>query len=147
MIHTAGMDLSIILVTDIPYSTAKYESEGDLDKSYGPLVRYVKLVVVHAPGTFSPDPEMHHSTCHDGCRDRKLTVSFDVGCGENVPGITRACETRNFTYLVRGPWCKITPPYVVPIDGTPVSQRVWLYNMRSKPGITWQKNIHCQRKR
>ena len=26
------------------------------------------------------------------------------GDGENVPGIPGACTTRNFTYLVRGPW-------------------------------------------
>ena len=31
-------------------------------------------------------------------------TSFEVGGGENVPGIPCACETRNFTYLVRGPW-------------------------------------------
>ena len=38
---------------------------------YGPLARYVKLRVAHAPGmpgTFSPpswvgDPDMHHGTC------------------------------------------------------------------------------------
>ena len=40
-------------------------------KKHGPLVRYIKLWVAHAPGmpgTFSPqprvsDPDMHHSTC------------------------------------------------------------------------------------
>ena len=48
----------------------------------GPLTRYSKLRVAHAPGmpgTFSPppgvsDPDMHHSTClhtcRDACRDR-----------------------------------------------------------------------------
>ena len=30
-------------------------------------------------------------------------VSFDVGDGENVPGIPDARTTHNFTYLVRGP--------------------------------------------
>ena len=38
---------------------------------YGPLARYVKLRIAHAPGmsrTFSPpprvsDPDMHHDTC------------------------------------------------------------------------------------
>ena len=43
-------------------------------------------------------------TCRDACRDRWLAVSFGVGGGENVPGIPGACATRNFTYLVRGPW-------------------------------------------
>ena len=43
-------------------------------------------------------------TCRDACRDRQLAVSFEVGGGENVPGIPGACATSNFTYLVRGPW-------------------------------------------
>ena len=43
-------------------------------------------------------------TCRDACRDRQLTVSLEVGCGENVPGIPDACATRNFTYLARGPF-------------------------------------------
>ena len=42
-------------------------------------------------------------TCRDACRDRKLTVSFEIGGGENVRGIPGACVTRNFTYLARGP--------------------------------------------
>ena len=37
-------------------------------RHFGPLTRYAKLRVAHAPGTFSPpprvsDPDMHHSTC------------------------------------------------------------------------------------
>ena len=39
----------------------------------------------------------------DACRDRQLAVSFEVGGGENVPGIPGAYTTRNFAYLVRGP--------------------------------------------
>ena len=31
-------------------------------------------------------------------------VSYEVGGGENVPGIPGACAILNFTYLVRGPW-------------------------------------------
>ena len=42
-------------------------------------------------------------TCRDACRDRQLAVSFEVGGGENVPGIPGACAAHNFTYLVRGP--------------------------------------------
>ena len=34
------------------------------------------------------------------CMSRSLTR----GGGENVPGIPGACVTRNFRYLVRGPW-------------------------------------------
>ena len=43
-------------------------------------------------------------TCRDACRNRKLAVSFEIGGGENVPGIPGACATRNFVYLARGPW-------------------------------------------
>ena len=81
-----------------------------------PLTRYVKLRVAHAPGmpaTFSrhrlqrqplvSDPGTHQGTCvaHvPWCMSGSLTR----GVGENVPGIPGACTTRNFTYLVRGPW-------------------------------------------
>ena len=47
--------------------------------------------------------------CRDACRGRYLPVSFEVGCGDNVPGIPGACTTRNVTYLVRGPCLKIKP--------------------------------------
>ena len=43
------------------------------------------------------------STCRDACRDRLPAVSFEVGGGENVPGITGSCATRNFTYLIVSP--------------------------------------------
>ena len=49
-------------------------------------------------------------TACDAYQDRLLTVSFEVGCGENVPGIPGACATRNFTCMVRGPlsaWCVV----------------------------------------
>ena len=85
------------------------------DAVYGLLTRYVKFRVAHAlglPGTFYPPP-----TCMSGLLNR--------GGGENVPGIPRACATRNFTYLARGPcsglngevsvhiclvsWCHVIP--------------------------------------
>ena len=81
----------------------------------GPLTRYVKLWVAHAPGmpgTFSPPPTsketsgMHHGTCVTHvpwCMSGSLTN----GGGENVPGIPGACATRNFTYLARGPCCHL----------------------------------------
>ena len=80
--------------------------------SNGPLTRFVKLRVTHAPGmpgTFSPptrvsDPGIHHGTCRHACRDRKLAVSYEVGGGENVSGISGGCATHSFTYLVRGPY-------------------------------------------
>ena len=57
-------------------------------------------------------------TCRDACRDRLLTVSFEVGGGENVSGVPGACATRNFAYLVRGPWqgyiFRITAPVCNP---------------------------------
>ena len=64
------------------------------------LNRYVRLRVAHVPGilgTFS-------SPLRVSDPDRQLAVSFEVGGGENVPDIPGACATRNFTYLVRGPW-------------------------------------------
>ena len=49
------------------------------------------------------DPGMHHSMCVTHvpwCMSGSLTL----GRGENVPGIPGACATRNFAYLVWGPW-------------------------------------------
>ena len=49
------------------------------------------------------NPGMHRGTCGTHvpwCMPGSLTR----GGGENVPGIPGACATRNFTYLVRGPW-------------------------------------------
>ena len=71
----------------------------------GPLARYVKLRVAHAPGmpwmfSLQPrvsDPDMYHGMC----------VSFEVGGGDKVPSIPGACATRKFTYLSRGPWNSI----------------------------------------
>ena len=87
-----------------------------------------KIAGAHAPGmpgTFSPpprvsDPDMHHGTCVTHvpwCMPGSLTSSFlwSRRQGKNVPGIPGACTTRNFTYLVRGPWdqvmdsCLMTP--------------------------------------
>ena len=49
------------------------------------------------------DPGMHHGTCVKHvpwCMSGSLTN----GGREKVPGIPGACATRNFAYLVRGPW-------------------------------------------
>ena len=57
---------------------------------------------------------MHHGTCVT--RElRCLSGSLTRGGGENVPGIPGACATRNFTYLVRGPW----------IEGSYNASAVW----------------------
>ena len=82
---------------------------------HGPFAWYVKLRVAHAPGVpamFFTPPRVTiltcitacaWRTCKDACRDRQLMVSFEVGGGENVPGILGVCATRNITYQVRGP--------------------------------------------
>ena len=44
----------------------------------------------------------HHGLAIPTCITARA-VSFEVGGGENVPGIPGACTTRTFTYLVRGP--------------------------------------------
>ena len=49
------------------------------------------------------NPGMHHGTCVTHvtwCMPGTLTHDG----GGNVPGIPGACATRNFAYLVRGPW-------------------------------------------
>ena len=94
---------------------------------HGPLSRYVKLRVAHAPGmprTFSPPPrvsypDMHQGTCVNAWRHRYLMVSFEFGGEGNIPG---ACATRNFTYLVRSPW----------VNELTVNTewRAWLYRTR-----------------
>ena len=51
------------------------------------------------------DPGMHHGTCTTHV-PWWMSGSLTRGVGENVPGIPGACTTRNFTYLVRGPWLR-----------------------------------------
>ena len=106
----------IILSTGPASERRRYIVTSSLNGlAHGPLTKYVKLQVVHAPGmpgTLSPpppvsDPDMDHATCmtfRDACQGRKLAVSFEVGAGENVPSIPGACTPHNFTYLVRGPY-------------------------------------------
>ena len=51
------------------------------------------------------DPIMHRGTCVTHvpwCMSGWLTP----GCRENVPSIPGGCATRNFAYLVRGPWTR-----------------------------------------
>ena len=84
---------------------------------HGPLARYVKLRVAHAPripGTFSPPPRisypsMHHGTCVTHvpwCIPGSLTSGslWSQWRGKRSRH-SHACTTRNFTYLVRGPCC------------------------------------------
>ena len=83
---------------------------------HGPLTRYVKLWVAHAPECRKRFP--HHcelaiatfvtagiSASGVWRMLGSLIIGFfKVGGGENVPGNPGACATRNFTYLARGPW-------------------------------------------
>ena len=62
----------------------------------------------------------YSDNARDACRDRYLAVSFEVGGGENVPGIPGACATCNFAYLVRGP-CDVT---VIMLDLYCISQEL-----------------------
>ena len=81
----------------------------DVARCHGPLTRYVKSPVAHAPGMtriqrklLVSDPSTHHGTCVTHvpwCMSGSLTC----GGGENVPGIPGACATRNSAYLARGP--------------------------------------------
>ena len=83
---------------------------------HGPLTRYVKLQVAHAPGmpgTFPPcrrfhrkplvsDPGMHHGTCVTHvpwCMSGSLTCGDRGKCSRH----SRRMRTRNFAYLARGP--------------------------------------------
>ena len=82
----------------------------------GPLARYVKLWVAHAPGmpeTFSPPPTSKETASYRSRQTsrhvRNACAVMHVGIANpwrrgNVPGIPGACATRNFTYLTRGPW-------------------------------------------
>ena len=81
-----------------------------------PFTRHVKLrgaYVPGMPGIYSPpprvrDPDIYHGTC---AMHVSWFMSGSLSSGflwirwqENVPGISGACATRNFTYLGRGPW-------------------------------------------
>ena len=88
---------------------------------HGPLTRYAKLRVAHAPGmagTFSrhrlqrkqldSDLDMHHGRCATHVPWCALG-SLTRGGRENVPGIPGACITLNFTYLARTPCLFLGP--------------------------------------
>ena len=97
----------------------------------GPLTRYVKLSTAHAPGmlgTFPPPPQvsdtdMHHGTCVKHvtwCMPGSLTSGFffQVGGGENIPGIPGACM-RNPQFYDSGKRPIISPLCVrgIPVTG------------------------------
>ena len=43
---------------------------------------------------------------HRGLAIPTCIISFEVGGGENVPGIPGVCATHIFMYLARGPWTR-----------------------------------------
>ena len=83
--------------------------------THGPLTRYVKLRVAHAPGmpgTFSQpprvsDPDMHHGTCVTHVpwyMPGSLTSGFLWNRRRGKRSRHSRCmRNRNFAYLVRGP--------------------------------------------
>ena len=84
--------------------------------AYGPLTRYVKLQVAHAPRmpeTFSPpswviDPDMHHGTCVTHvpwCIPESLTSGFlwSRWQGKRSQHSRRMLNPQFFAYLVRSP--------------------------------------------
>ena len=63
----------------------------------------------HQRKPLDSDPVMHQGTCTTHvpwC----MPVSPTRNGVENVPGNPGACATRNFTYLVRGPWMRRKQP-------------------------------------
>ena len=83
-----------------------------LFSSYGPLTRYVKFWVVHAPempGKFSPppwvsDPDMHHGTCMthgQRCIPGSLTSGFIWSCWRRKRSGHSRCM-RNQQFYVSG---------------------------------------------
>ena len=80
-----------------------------------PLIRYVKLLVAHAPGmlgTFYPPPTSEETAnwrCrHEPRHERQARDEMHFGIAnqrwrENATGNPGACETHNFSYVTRGP--------------------------------------------
>ena len=127
--------------------------------SHGPLARYVKLRVAHAPGmpgTFSPpplisDPNMHHGTCETHvpwCMPGSLTSGFLWSRWRGKRSRhSRRMRTRNFAYLARGPWMpfsRYTGPLCGEFTGNPWIPRTMLILMflscRSTPAVKQQSN-------
>ena len=71
------------------------------------------------------DPGMHHVTyvthvpwCMSG--------SLISGGGENFPGLPSACPTRNFAYLVSGPWWRLHYT-LVSFKGSNIKKQLYMY--------------------
>ena len=83
---------------------------------FGPLTRYVKLRVAHAPGmpgTFSlaADFKGNRKLAITACIPARASRTCRDACPDRLPAVAgrrsrhyRRMRARNFTYLVRGPW-------------------------------------------
>ena len=131
------------------HSTQQNGDRGDtFMKTWASYRIRMKLRVAHAPGMsgmLSPPSQLAiptgikaraWRTCRDACQDRSRAVSVEVGGGGNVPGILGACATRNFTYLVRGPWKRFL--YYWPTKGQRSGAWKFLY---CKPQQTFEQKI------
>ena len=88
--------------------------------AHGPLTRYVKLQVAHAPGmpgTFSPaaDFKGYRKLAIPACitaRDARAVMHVGIAYlrwrGKRSRH-SRRMRTRNFAYLARGPWPSLFP--------------------------------------
>ena len=88
----------------VSYATYKYNLKIHIiDNDILNLVKaswYQLLYLTRSPWASYQIAVTHVPWCMPGLL---TSDSFEVGGGENVPGIPGACATRNFTYLVRGP--------------------------------------------
>ena len=73
---------------------------------YNTDAQTIPITINHTAMGLLPDPESsglrmrfprHRGLVTPTC------ITFEVGGGENVPGIPGVCATHNFTYLDRGP--------------------------------------------
>ena len=113
---------------------------SSMHRNHGPLARYVKLRVAHAPGTFSPpsrisDTDMHHGTCvthvpwcmpgsqtsgflwsrwrgkRSGHSQRMHNLQFYVS--GNCNNMTHSFMTKAYSYFVHWSW-KLNGIYPLP---------------------------------
>ena len=70
---------------------------------------------------------------HAGMANSRFPLNSTVG--ENVPGIPGACATRDFTYLVRGPW------HVMPWKRFPCYNQVNVSSMSTSAVMAWNVSV------
>ena len=130
-------------------------SDSGLRQDNGPLARYGKLRLLMRrecrkllsrhwlqSKPLVSDPGMHHGTCVTHvpwCMSGSLTHRG----GENVPGISGACATRNFTYLVRGPCPRLLPKCLksclLPVSSSSWEQKRPVLIQTKIPPPEWHK--------